>query len=158
MRNASLQGHLWHTYKVSQWLSRNFDLYAGNASDVNEWALIPSYFLKMGRSRPLFVYFRPFLFTISIKQIEKGIDGLLGIRTCSRRMLGTVKTILSVFFHICIALNESHNRNRASWYTLDLGPFALSSLFFFFGITDCSINNIKSFEEEFGASYVGNTF
>ena len=39
-------------------------------------------FLKnMGQSRPLFVYFRYFLDTISIIQIEKSIDGVLGIRT-----------------------------------------------------------------------------
>ena len=41
-------------------------------------------FLKMGRFRPLF-YFRPFLITISI-QIEKSVDGVLGIRTRGRRM------------------------------------------------------------------------
>ena len=45
-------------------------------------------FLKMGQSRPLFVYFRV---TISI-QIEKSIDGLLGIRTRGRRMVGADKT------------------------------------------------------------------
>ena len=33
-----------------------------------------------GQSRTLFVYFRPFLITISI-QFEKSIDGVLGIRT-----------------------------------------------------------------------------
>ena len=33
----------------------------------------------MGQSRPLFVYFRYFLDTISI--IEKSVDGVLGIRT-----------------------------------------------------------------------------
>ena len=38
------------------------------------------FFLKMGQSRPLFVYFRYFLFTISTK-IEKSVDGVLGIRT-----------------------------------------------------------------------------
>ena len=38
-----------------------------------------SSFLKMGQSRPLFVYFRCFLDTISIIQIEKSIDGVLGI-------------------------------------------------------------------------------
>ena len=32
----------------------------------------------MGQSRPLFVYFRYFLDTISIIQIEKSIDGVLG--------------------------------------------------------------------------------
>ena len=43
------------------------------------------FFLKMGQSRPLFVDFRPFLITISIIQIEKNVDGVLGIRTRSRR-------------------------------------------------------------------------
>ena len=42
----------------------------------------------MGQSRPLFVYFCPFLITISILQIEKSIDGVLGIRTCSCMMVG----------------------------------------------------------------------
>ena len=49
------------------------------------------FFKKMGQSRPLFVYFRPFLITISI-QIEKSIDGVLGIQTRGRRMVGTDKT------------------------------------------------------------------
>ena len=42
----------------------------------------------MGQSRPLFVYFCPFLITISIIQIEKSIDDVLGIWTCNRRMVG----------------------------------------------------------------------
>ena len=37
------------------------------------------------------VYFRSFLATISIIQIEKSIDGVLGIRTRGRRMVGTDK-------------------------------------------------------------------
>ena len=37
--------------------------------------------LKMCQSRPLFVYFRPFLIKISIIQIEKSLDGVLGIQT-----------------------------------------------------------------------------
>ena len=45
----------------------------------------------MGQSRPLFVYFRSFL-TISI-QIEKSIDGVLGIRTWGRRMVGADETM-----------------------------------------------------------------
>ena len=46
----------------------------------------------MGQSRPLFVfYFRSFLVTISI-QIEKSKDGVLGIRTRGRRMVGADKT------------------------------------------------------------------
>ena len=49
------------------------------------------FFIKMGQSRPLFVYFRSFLITISI-QFEKSIDGMLGIRTQGHRMVGTDKT------------------------------------------------------------------
>ena len=45
----------------------------------------------MGQSRPLFVYFCSFLITISI-QIEKSIDGVLGIQTRGRRMVGADKT------------------------------------------------------------------
>ena len=46
----------------------------------------------MGQSRPLFVYFRYFLDTISIIQIEKSVDGVLGIRTRSHMMVGTDDT------------------------------------------------------------------
>ena len=35
---------------------------------------------------------RPFLITISIKQIEKSIDGVLGIRTLGCRIVGTDET------------------------------------------------------------------
>ena len=41
----------------------------------------------MGQSRPLFVYFLSFLVTFSIIQIEKSVDGVLGIQTRGRRML-----------------------------------------------------------------------
>ena len=37
---------------------------------------------------PLFVYFWPFLITISIIQIVKSVDGVLGIQTCSCMMVG----------------------------------------------------------------------
>ena len=47
----------------------------------------------MGQSRRLFVYFHPFLIIILIMQIEKSIDGVLGIRTPSRRMVGTDNTM-----------------------------------------------------------------
>ena len=52
------------------------------------------FFLNMGQSRPLFVYFRSFLIpiTISIIQIEKSIDVVLGIRTRGRRMEGKDET------------------------------------------------------------------
>ena len=46
----------------------------------------------MGQSPPLFVYFRPFLITISIIQIEKSIDGMLGIQTRGLRMVGADET------------------------------------------------------------------
>ena len=50
------------------------------------------FFKKMGQCRPLFFYFRSFLVnTISI-QIEKSVDGVLGIQTQSRRMVGADKT------------------------------------------------------------------
>ena len=46
----------------------------------------------MGQSRPLFVYFCSFLITISI-QIEKSIDGVLGIQTRGGRIVGTDETM-----------------------------------------------------------------
>ena len=52
-----------------------------------------SFFLKkMGQSRPLFVYFRYFLETISLIQIEKSVDGVLGNRTRGHRMVGADET------------------------------------------------------------------
>ena len=47
----------------------------------------------MGQSRPLFVYFRRFLITISIIKIEKSLDGVLGIQTRGCRMVGADKTM-----------------------------------------------------------------
>ena len=46
----------------------------------------------MGKSQPLFVYFCSFLVTISI-QIEKSVDGVLGIQTRGCRIVGTDKTM-----------------------------------------------------------------
>ena len=54
--------------------------------------MFSSFFKKMGQSRPLFVYFRYFLDTISIIQIEKSIDGVLGIQSWGRRMVGADET------------------------------------------------------------------
>ena len=45
----------------------------------------------MGQSKPLFVYFRYFLITIST-QIEKSVDGVLGIRSRGRSLVGVDKT------------------------------------------------------------------
>ena len=47
----------------------------------------------MDQSRPIFDYFRSFLNTISIIQIEKSMDGLLGIRTRGHRMVGADETM-----------------------------------------------------------------
>ena len=46
----------------------------------------------MGQSRPLFVYFCYFLDTISIIQIEKSVDGVLGTQTRGRRMVRADET------------------------------------------------------------------
>ena len=46
----------------------------------------------MGQSRPLFVYFRPFPSTTPMTQNEKSVDGVLGIQTRDRRMVGADKT------------------------------------------------------------------
>ena len=46
----------------------------------------------MDQSRPLFVYDRSFIITISIIQIKKREDGVLGIRTRGRMMAGADNT------------------------------------------------------------------
>ena len=46
----------------------------------------------MGQSGSLFVYFRYFLDSISIIQIEKSIDGVLGIQTWGCSMVGSDET------------------------------------------------------------------
>ena len=53
---------------------------------------INSFFKKWANPCLFFVYFRPFLTTSSIMQIEKSIDGVLGIRTRGRRMVGADNT------------------------------------------------------------------
>ena len=49
-------------------------------------------FIKKGQSRPLFVWFRPLLVTISIIQVEKSIDGVIGIWNWGRRMVDADET------------------------------------------------------------------
>ena len=51
------------------------------------------YYFKRGQYRPLFVYFCPFLVTISIIQIVKILDGVLGIKTWGRRIVSADETI-----------------------------------------------------------------
>ena len=51
-------------------------------------------FLKKWANPGLFlVYFRSFLITISIIQIEKSVDGVIGIWTWGRRMVGADETM-----------------------------------------------------------------
>ena len=85
---------------------------------------------KMGQSRPLFVYFRSFLVTISL-QIEKSIDDVLGIWTRGRRLVGADETmelwrpplfnhkeeIRSLFFSPCTVFNIGllHNQTLRHW-------------------------------------------
>ena len=49
--------------------------------------MVNPFFKKMGQSWPLFVYF-----LITISRIEKSIDGVLGIQTRGRRMVGADET------------------------------------------------------------------
>ena len=50
------------------------------------------HFFKMGQSRRIFFYFCYFLIAISIIQIEKSVDGVLGIWTQSRWKVGPDET------------------------------------------------------------------
>ena len=68
-------------------------LYSGAADNLYPVLVQVFFFKKMGQSRPLFVYFRSFLITISIIQVEKSVDGVLGIRTrIQSRMVGADET------------------------------------------------------------------
>ena len=49
-------------------------------------------FKKWANPGLFFVYFCSFLITISIIQIEKSVDGVLGIRTQGLRMVGADET------------------------------------------------------------------
>ena len=71
-------------------------------------ASIFSCFFKMGQSWPLFVYFLPFLIIISIIQIEKSVDGILGIQTRGRRIMAQTKP-----------------RSYGGLYLLNYSPFLL---------------------------------
>ena len=61
----------------------------------------------MGRFRPLFVYFRSFLTTISMIQIEKSVDGVLGNQTRGRRMVGADETTEQVLHSLLHPLPRS---------------------------------------------------
>ena len=84
----------------------------------------------MGQSRPLFVYFCSFLVTISI-QIEKSIDGVLGIRTWGRTMVGadvttelwrppTLVDIIVTTLNGDLAISVLRHINFAAWPAVEL--------------------------------------
>ena len=93
----------------------------------------------MGQSRPLFVYFRSFLVTISI-QIEKSIDGVLGIRTRDRRMVGADDTIelrwpphLSSYVLLCLSVHRLsiHRKpSKCSTQTWAFEPTTMGAVLF----------------------------
>ena len=58
-------------------LPRNFRRFS--ISSLCDLSSAQVFFKKMGQLRPLFVYFRPFLISISIIQIEKSLECMLGI-------------------------------------------------------------------------------
>ena len=63
----------------------------------------------MGQSWPLFVYFHPFLITISLIIIEKSVDGVLGILTHSHGMVGRDETTELWWCHPKIALKVANH-------------------------------------------------
>ena len=71
----------------------------------------------IGQSRPLFVYFRPFLITISIVLIGKSLNGVLGIRTNGRRMEGTDETTELYFcvFLLPVDWQRGFIKDKAIW-------------------------------------------
>ena len=82
----------------------------------------------MGQFRPLFVYFCSFLVTLSI-QIEKRIDGVLGIRTRGRRMVGADKStelwqppngvVPSLCLSLCVYMMDKMKRRCVPLARLD---------------------------------------
>ena len=63
----------------------------------------------MDQSQPLFVYFRYFLDTISIIQIEKSVDGVLGNQTWGCRMVGADKTT-ELWRYNCLCWSDQDTR------------------------------------------------
>ena len=65
------------------------------------WQRNPNCFihLKICQSRPLFVYFCPFLITILIIQNERNVDGVLRILTRGSRMVSADETTELMWLH-----------------------------------------------------------
>ena len=97
----------------------------------------------MGQSRPLLVYFCYFLDTISILQIEKSLDGVLGIRTQGHRMVGTDETTelwrppkQTIFYLVERSVPISfYQRSPVRWSNKSI-------LSFLFNIFDAKFNNV----------------
>ena len=95
----------WTTFlaRANRYSGKIWIWLAGDQFRVRRWERLRSWglicrsicctYLKVGQSRPLFVYSRYFLNTISIIHIEKSVDGVVGIWTRGRMMVGADKTI-----------------------------------------------------------------
>ena len=92
-RNEVLQSVERYHFKEDRfdWQFRSLAVFIFWSSSIQVNIGRVSFFKKMGQSRPLCVYFCSFLVTISI-QIEKSVDGVLGIRTCGCMMVGADET------------------------------------------------------------------
>ena len=86
----------------------------------------------MSQLRPLFVYFRPFLITISIIQIEKSVDGVLGIQTHSHMMVGADDTTELLRPYICLLLTVEKTKIKKK-RTIFLKRTVCYSVNFFLG-------------------------
>ena len=84
----------------------------------------------MGQSRPLFVYFRSFLVTISI-QIEKSVDGVLGIRTWAAGWKAQTKPQSyggHIFFLVKLSPNFAVDDHSHPWCRLGFNLLSIGFL------------------------------
>ena len=98
--------------------------------------------LKTGPIPALFVYFRPFLITISIMQIEESIDGGLGTRARGRRMVGANETTelwwaprkntSLLIKKIVVKASSGRTKEKTLSEHWNLSPFRYTNSFFFF--------------------------
>ena len=74
--------------------------------------LLKELFNRWANPGLFFVYFRPFLITISIIQIEKSIDGVHGIWTRGCRMAGADKTTELWRPSTCVDIGNHHWQDK----------------------------------------------
>ena len=84
-------------------------------------------FLKWANPGLFFVYFQYFLDTISIIQIEKSVDGALGIRIQGRRMVGADETTELWRPPYEDSLRDKFKKKGEEASTFDSGRWYLSS-------------------------------